>query len=1276
MLDPQQPVADAIRPGDVITVGAAPAPRPRGQLLVQVVGGGAAGHTVSLQDALLIGRDERCDLCLPDGDVSRRHAVLEVCVGGIRVRDLGSTNGTWSDGRRVDRAPVTAESLLRLGDSYLRVAPSGAPAYVRAAEHTPDPIPLPSAPAPASPARTQWLTVLAPALGGIALAWAMHSTLFLLMAALTPLGAVAGAGGERWHWRRATRREATAHRAETASAQAAVARALREETRVRRAEAPDAVALAAIARDTGAWLWSRGRSDPSLLHIRVGLGAAPSRAQVSVHGRALPAGEVGDVPVLIDAALGPVALCGPSAFVADLARWWVLQLATYCPPADVRIVPLLGDLTGWECLPWLPSTDRPDRVDRTIGHLLRSVSERREHGWDGSWMVLLVDRAGAEDAELVELLRSGAEVGVTALLLDPPEGRLTSVTRTAVRAANETGARVQVSEGTAPVIADRVAARWAEDVARALAARASAGVPSDAAGLSELIGAYDRGAILARWSADTGSSAALIGRTAEGPVEVDLDRDGPHALVAGTTGAGKSELLRTWVAALAAAHPPTEVSFLLVDYKGGAAFGACERLPHVVGVVTDLDPTSVRRALASLGAELRRREGLLAAAGVSDWAAYRATRPAQPLPRLVLVLDEFAELAAELPQFISGLVSIARRGRSLGVHLILATQRPGGSVSPEIRANTALKIALRTTTVADSLDVIDSPLAAQIDAAEHGSGYLRRGRAITRFRAGYAGAPAYERDRIRAIPLKPWRRLPADEASADAPTDLDRIVASIGRAAQGLPPPRRPWLPPLPPAVARTALPPGRGAVPIGLVDLPEEQRQQACELDLATGGSVLIAGGARSGRTTALLTIAGAAVARYGPGELELYAVAPSRSALTELAVLPHAASCVDVGEIHAVERLLVLLEREIDLRREAPDRPLALLLIDGWDEFAAADEATGRSVGLLLGLIRAAAGGLTVVLSGDRTVLTPRVAGLFATRYILPLTDPADYALAGIASRATPNKAICGRAVRAGDGAEVQFAHLGTAPTHAQARGELTELAGRHPRGVVDAEWRPVRVRSLPRRVELAHLPPPTGGRLRIHLGVGGDAARPVSVALGTGARRLLIAGPPHSGRSTVLRTIAAQLDRVAPVVAAAPARSPLVTVARERGWRLLSPNDAPGDPPEPAIALVDDLEEFRDTASGERLTGWATAGVPVVAAARSADLAGDYRGLGALLRRAGCAVLLQPTPADGQLIGITLPRQGPADTPGRGVLVPDPAWLAEGESVEPMPLQVATP
>ena len=271
----------------------------------------------------------------------------------------------------------------------------------------------------------------------------------------------------------------------------------------------------------------------------------------------------------------------------------------------------------------------------------------------------------------------------------------------------------------------------------------------------------------------------MVGESYDGPFGIDIRKDGPHALIAGTTGSGKSELLQTIVASLAVANRPDEMTFVLVDYKGGSAFADCVRLPHTVGMVTDLDPHQVERALASLSAELTRREHILAAAGAKDIEDYQRLvdeRRARPLPRLVIVIDEFASMVRDLPDFVTGLVNIAQRGRSLGIHLILATQRPSGVVSADIRANTNLRIALRVTDPEESADVIGAPDAAFIAKSTPGRAYVRLGHAsLVPFQAGRVGG---RRPGTGAAAIvRPWLAA-VDWASLGRPEPVRPVMAA------------------------------------------------------------------------------------------------------------------------------------------------------------------------------------------------------------------------------------------------------------------------------------------------------------------------------------------------------------------------------------------------------------------------------------------------------------------------------------------------------------------
>src|SRR5690606_1628880 len=263
-----------------------------------------------------------------------------------------------------------------------------------------------------------------------------------------------------------------------------------------------------------------------------------------------------------------------------------------------------------------------------------------------------------------QVLRRGPRAGVYTLALDEDQRLLPEECATVVTCESDGTALLRGGglDAIGPVLADQVSIAWCDRLARALAPirdvsrqDSDAALP-DAARLLDLLGlATPTGAaVAAHWKGAT--TRAVIGVGPDGPFAVDLRRDGPHALIAGTTGAGKSELLQTLISSLAVANRPDEMTFVLIDYKGGAAFKECVRLPHTVGMVSDLDGHLTQRALESLAAEIRRRERLLLAAGAKDIEDYQEllarSAVSEPLPRLVLVIDEFAALVAELPDFV------------------------------------------------------------------------------------------------------------------------------------------------------------------------------------------------------------------------------------------------------------------------------------------------------------------------------------------------------------------------------------------------------------------------------------------------------------------------------------------------------------------------------------------------------------------------------------------------------------------------------------------------
>ncbi|ERG63722.1 hypothetical protein L332_04540 [Agrococcus pavilionensis RW1] len=650
-------------------------------------------------------------------------------------------------------------------------------------------IDLPRPPAEPEPASFPLLASLAPVLGAVAMWLLLQTPTVLVLALLGPVIALASLGDGRRVRRARSRREEARWRAEIADAAERIDRAVGERRRELEAAHPDARRVAARPpHDPHRWRRSRGAP----LDVVLGIGALPSG--IVVEGavptrdpaalrlgaaeevtRLRSAAAVVEGPVTVDARDG-IGFVGPPAIAVALARAALVQVLDVVAPDEAEVIAPDGE--AWH---WLAPLPHP--VHREPGGHVRVV---------------------------------GDDVDVTIATALAP-ALLPRECRVVVRAALD-AARLAGRELAPTALSEREAASAARSLALA----------AEHAGFLRAGGLPARVDLDALPTGERGLEAVFL--VADAPVVLDLVRDGPHAVVGGTTGAGKSELLVAWVAAMAAGRSTEEVSFLLVDFKGGASFTALQALAHVVGVMTDLDEAGARRAIESLRAELRRRERALAERGA------RSIEEATGLPRLVIVVDEFAAMLDELPDLHRLFVDLAARGRSLGVHLVLCTQRPADAVRDALLANCGIRISLRVTSEADAVAVTGSPEAAAIPLEA-------RGRCVVRVSGGAT-------------------RLA--QAALASPALLQRLVS----AAAAMPRPPRPWREPLPARVRLTDVPlasaagGGEGAgdrtVRLGLVDRPARQAVEPVRWRPAVDGPLLAIGGAGSGRSSLADLIAG----------------------------------------------------------------------------------------------------------------------------------------------------------------------------------------------------------------------------------------------------------------------------------------------------------------------------------------------------------------------------------------------------------------------------------
>ncbi|PWJ24384.1 S-DNA-T family DNA segregation ATPase FtsK/SpoIIIE [Branchiibius hedensis] len=1149
-------------------------------LELHVIEGPGAGAWVPLgPTSVTVGRARSAVLQVPDPGVSRHHLTVGLDSGRVVVTAHDATNGTLVDGQPL--APATERELtlgnrIGIGNSVLElVRRDGVPTMT-----WPEPPPqvqirMPAAPQP--PEKRPWPLAMAllplVVAGGAALL--LHNPMFLMFAVLSPVMLLSQYVTDRRGGSRSHRRAMAAHRDDVEVAEAQVRRALEQEIAVRRSRTPALGTTVWVARSGAAARWSR---DPTAeLRLRLGTGVVESGVTRRWQRHTFGDDDIEPValqqaPVEIDLrTAGRVELAGPQRQL--VAQSLLTQLATWFSPDELQIVVCASPVNrpAWQWLRFLPHVlPAPDATPR-IGPTCADTAA-------DTTVVLVTDEVAAN---------APADAVVIALVADstPQPGRIVTTAQGRVDGLD--------------ITLDLPAPGQAETAVRALAAatgsqRSSVGLPREVS-LVDLAREYRTldpthpDAVLRAWS--EASDRVLLGRTAEGPWEVSLPVDGPHALIAGTTGAGKSGLLQTFLVSWALSRSPQELSYVLIDYKGGAAFSGCAGLPHTVGMVTDLDASLTVRALRSLQAEIRRREQLLASAGAVDYAAYRDNGGG--LARLVLVIDEFRVLADELPDFVHGLVRLAAVGRSMGIHLILATQRPAGVVSADIRANMDLRIALRLNDVTDSRDVIDADDAARLDPSRPGRAVAQRAGG-DRQRVQVARVSGHT-PRLDAAPevlsVDPQTGAPISRRAREDDDDLSRIVSAIRRAhaLEGSAPAHRPWLPPL--AARLTAESGGAGTAPLGLVDLPDEQRQEWTGWSLKDG-NLLIVGGPASGRSTVLRTLA------TGSRE-SVYWLTASKPTVGES--LPHIGAVIRFDEHARVHRLLTWLEDRIAHGGADPVR----LLIDDWDSLQARTDALSLTLSdRLLAILRdGPRAGVVTAVAGGRGVVSGRVSGLAARRLCLTSGGTDDVILLGVKPAQLPSLGTPGRGLLLPEELEIQCALPGAPAPDASVAVRFDPL--------------PAQVDSLPAGAFGVGLDGPIGWR--------------------DDDRAILIAGPPGSGRSTALAASAA----------ADPGRTFWLTDPAQTTDLTRWAGEHPG-----GTVYVDDADQLGGTPIEGLLADLAGRHRLVVTSSLTSATAA-FTGLLPLVKRAGVGVILQPGPRDGEVLGVSLPTSYD-EGPGSGVVV----------------------
>ncbi|MDQ0800622.1 FtsK/SpoIIIE domain-containing protein [Arthrobacter sp. SLBN-112] len=1249
-------------------------------LALAIHSGAAAGTVVPIRrGSYTIGRSGT-RIVIQDPELSREHARIVVTDTDIILIDLDSANGTYVDGERIRNAVISTDSGIRCGQSTMSLVFSDLPERVLsdAGRSVAEPIVVSGRAEPGNRVLLLLAAVLPLAIG-VGLAVFTGMWMFLAFSAASALSVLVPIIGG-WRQRQ--------------QLSAAVKTAVREDRERRRRCAPS-LAVVALAAHRGTQTPVPGSASDG---VWLRLGEMEQEANVRVEPadavRTIP--WAGRVPVLLDPRRPLTVVGGSSAGVDGAIRSLLMQLAGY-PLAVTTGVVIHGQPENLPLaaryLPGVTLTGTTDAGLRVIGGGGPSGSERT---------VLFIRSAGPATAGDLEVRAAALERGWQVLHFLPEE---TASPAADVFLSERRSVMLQ-DHGETLFVADLVPDEVFTALCRRLAKapkQADGPVRSipDTCGLGDVL-PLTVAETARRWESNAARDGLPVplGLGVAGTKTVDLQADGPHLLVAGTTGSGKSELLRTLTFALALSYPPERINFYFFDFKGGSGLGPLSGLVHCVGLQTDLSTSEMERTLVSLRAEVRLREEHLSAAAVPDIAAYRSSPMAEDfvLPHLVIIIDEFRMLVEDAPEVLRELLRIASIGRSLGIHLVMATQRPQGALTADIRANVTSSIALRVQSEMESMDIVNSKAAAAIGVDAPGRAFLARGtEPAEEFQAACLASQSEDPPRDTVVVQPTAVYLASREATdltqagpaptpAKAAAPLVALVESLC-VAQAKRVPRRPVAPPLPEYLEEPAgdlSAPGsavagpmsggpgddEGTVDLGLMDLPHKQKAATLTWSRVNHGHAAFIGSSTSGATAGLELTARRLLA--SPSEAHFYFL-DSTGSLLPFAQVSRVGAHAGVHELRRGVRILERLTRELSRRLSRPaagEVPL-VLIVSGWGSWVSALRSgpLAWAEDLVQDLVRdGSRAGITMLLSGERELVTARFYGSIPNRFYFPSGSTEESRAAWPRMPSIP--AVAGRAVVFGPAADggpavCQFyrqpfvgpgqpcagrsAYLPASsppfrvePLPAKiTTGEVAARAGGTPSGTAGSRTDPRNGQPGAARASAA-----SGQARAVLLGVAGDELEATALRIPPSGV-VAVLGAPESGKSNVLSA----MKRLNPDKKWCS--SPPPHEAEGDFWKdVLQQAEAGALPPE-TLLLVDDID-LLDPPAVKDLGHLNALGYSLVVTAGYGPVLPQRVPLILNARAAGLGLLLCPrSMADGDLFGVRFEVEA-NPPPGRGILI----------------------